>query len=304
MERAIDSLSDPTASISDSLRRLLVVARRIGALELAGWIKRELEGYGDGDEVPDYRDGAGLPIAIRFDGYGGASTTRRMSPHELPPELSAVFDKFKMTMPLAELEALAAGDGESDPQRQLPNIWLHRFRELADENRVPHMPMFTANHAAVVVPRTYLRGLLDRIKTVALDLALEIEDVSPAAGDAGGPTVESEPALKDAVATHMTMIFANNSTVSVASGSGAIAVQLQVGDLSGLLAAASAILDEDGIASFEDALREDGGEPAQATRNFLDRVKSGGVGLAGGLAVNGAYDALVSLLGQVFPGFS
>ena len=303
MERAIDSLSDPTVSISDSLRRLLVIARRIGAIELATWIKRELEGYGDEEDVPEYRDGAGLPIAIRFDGYGGASTTRRMSPHELPSELSAVFDKFKMTMPLAELEALAAGDGDSDPQRQLPNIWLHRYRELAEANRVPHMPMFTANHAAVVVPRTYLRGLLDRIKTVALDLALEIEDVSPSAGDAGGPTVESEPALREAVATHMTMIFATNSTVSIASGSGAIAIQLQTGDVPGLLAAARKILDEDGITAFENALREDGGEPAGATRSFLDRVKSGGVGLAGGLAVNGAYDSLMTMLGQVFPGF-
>lgn len=303
MERAIDSLSDPTVSISDALRRLLVIARRIDALELAAWIKRELEGYGDDDDVPEYRDGSGLPIAIRFDGYGGASTTRRMSPHELPPELSAVFDKFKMSMPLAELEALAAGDGESDPQRQLPNIWLHRYRELADENRVPHMPMFTANHAAVVVPRTYLRGLLDRIKTVALDLALEIEDVSPSAGNAGGPTVESEPALKEAVASHMTMIFANNSTVSIASGTGAVAVQLQIGDVPGLLTAARTILDEEGITALEDALREDGGEPAEATRSFLDRVKSGGVGLVGGLAVNGAYDGLVAMLGQVFPGF-
>lgn len=303
MERAIDALSDPAVSIADALRRLLVVARRIGATDLADWIKQELEGYGGRDETPDYRDGRSLPIAIRFDGYGGASTTRRMSLADLPTELSSVMDNFKLVMPLAELEALADDDGGTDPQTQLPNYWLQRFRDLADENRVPHMPMFTANHAAVVVPRTYLRGLLDRIKTVALDLALDMEDASPEAGDTGGPTVDTEPALREAVASHMTMIFANNSTVSVASGAGAVAVQLQAGDLDGLLTAARSILDERGVDELSTALRDDGGEPGDATRGFLDRVRSGSYSLAGGLAVNGAYDGLVALLGQVFPGF-
>lgn len=304
MERAIDALSDPGVSIADAMRRLLVVARRIGATDLAEWIKQELEGYSGREEIPEYRDGTSLSIAVRFDGYGGASTTRRMSRRELPTELSSVMDDFKLTMPLAELEALAEGGGDSDPQTQLPAYWLQRFRDLAEENRVPHMPMFVANHAAIEVPRTYLRGLLDRVKTVALDLALDIEDVSPDAGDSGGPTVDSEPALRDTVASHMTMIFANNSTVSVASGTGAVAVQLQVGDLDGLLSAARSILDEQGVDDLGSALRVDGGEPGDATRGFLDRVRSGSYGLAGGLAVNGAYDGLVALLSQVFPGFS
>jgi hypothetical protein len=114
MERAIEALSDPGVSTADALRRLMVVARRIGALDLAAWIKRELAGYAD-EDVPEYRDGSGLPVAIRFDGYGGASSTRRMYPQELPVELSSVMDKFTMSMPIAELEALATGDGDGEP---------------------------------------------------------------------------------------------------------------------------------------------------------------------------------------------
>jgi len=304
MDRAIEALSDPSVSTADALRRLLVVARRIGAVDLSAWIKRELEGYGADDPTPDYRDASGLPISIRFDGYGGASSTRLMSAQDLPVPLSSVLDTFTMSMPLAELEALAGRDGDTDPQRQLPNSWLHRYRQLAEENRVPHMPMYIANHAAVLVPRTYLQGLIDRIKTVALNLALDIEEVSPSAGDTGGPTVESEPALREAVAAHMTVILATNSMVSVASGAGAVAVQLSVGDIAGLLAAARKILDERGVSDLDTALREDGGEPASATRRFLDRVRAGGYALAGGMAVNAAYEALVALLGQVFPGFN
>lgn len=304
MERAIDALSDPEVSISDAMRRLLVVSRRIGATDLSKWIRQELEGYESRAGIPDYRGSRSLQIAVRFDGYGGGSTTRRMSRRDLPAELSGVLDDFQFVMPLAELEALANDAGENDPQTQLPAYWLHRFRELADENRVPHMTMAVANHAAIEVPRTYLRGMLDRIKTVALDLALDIEDISPNAGDAGGPTVDTEPAIREAVASHMTVIYANNSNVSVASGSGAAAVQIQVGDLGGLLSAARSLLDEDGVADLEKALHEDGDEPGENTRGFLDRVRSGSYGLAAGLTINGAYDGLVALLSQAFPGFS
>lgn len=301
MERAIDALSDPDVSIADAMRRLLVVARRIGAIDLSDWIRQELEGYKVLEGTPEYRDGRALPIAVRFDGYGGLSTTRRMSQRDLPAELSSVMDNFKLVMPLAELEALA-NDGDNNPQNQLPAYWLQRFRELAEEDRVPHLTRYVANHAAIEVPRTYLLGILDRIKTVALDLALDIEDVSPDAGDSGGPTVDTEPAIREAVASHMTVIYANNSSVSVASGAGAAAVQLQIGDLSGLLTAARSILDEAGVADLEAAILEDGDEPGASTRGFLHRVRSGGYALAGGLTVNGAYDGLVAMLGQVFPG--
>lgn len=303
MERAIDALSDPAVSIADALRRLLVVAHRIGAADLSGWIKQELEGYQRGSDTPDYRDGSSLPIAVRFDGYGGASSTRQLSAQELPPELGSVMVDFRLMMPLAEIAALADGSGDGDPQMQLPAFWLQRFRDFAGEDRVPHLPMFVANHAAIVVPRTYLLGLLDRIKTAALGLALDIESASTEAGDSAGPTVDTEPALREAVESHMTMIFASNSSVSVASGVGAVAVQLQVGDLQGLLGAARSILDERGVEDLGTALGEDGGEPGDATRSFLERVRSGSYALAGGLAVNGAYDGLMALLGQVFPGF-
>ena len=65
MERAIDALSDPGVSTADALRRLLVVARRIGAVDLATWIKRELDGYSDQEEVPEYRDGSALCVRLR-----------------------------------------------------------------------------------------------------------------------------------------------------------------------------------------------------------------------------------------------
>ncbi len=301
LERAVEALSDPSASTADALRGLLVVSRRISADDLSTWIKSELDGYRADQEVPAYRRGDSLPISIRFDGYGGSQVTRRLSQRELPDEL-VITNGVHLRQPVAELAALCAGDHEQEPQVQLPLLWLATFRRLADENRVPHMPMMVADHAAVLAPRTHLLGILDRVKSAALDLALDLEDASLEAGAAGGPTVDSVPALASAVTVNLNQIFANNSTVAV--GDNASVVNVQVGDIDGLFEAARSLLSEEGVKALADAIEEDGGEPGRETRSFLDRVRGGAFVLGSGIATNGAYEGLVHVLGSVFPGFS
>ena len=303
LERAIGSLSNPEISIADALRQLLVVARRIGADDVTTWLRSELEGYADDAALPDYRDGSSFPITVRFDGPMRSWETLQVSASELPAGLRSVLNYVSLRMPVAETEALATAEGKGSPRLPLPTHWVMLYREAVEQRTVPSLSMHVANEAYVSVPRTYLAGLLDRVKTAALGLALDIESVSTDAGLSGGPTVESEPALGQTVASHMTMIFAHNSSVSVASGAGATAVQLEVGDVPGLLREAHKLLAEDGVEALHAALNDDGDKPDDATRSFLDGVKSGAYGFVGGLTTNAAYDALTLLLHQVFPDF-
>lgn len=303
LERAIHSLSNPEISIADSLRQLLIVARRIGADDVATWLRSELEGYERDATVPNYRDGSSFPITVRFDGPMRSWETLQVSASELPTHLRSVLEEFSLAMPVAEMEALAIADGDGSPRLPLPMHWVMLYREAVEEQRVPSLSLHVANEAYISVPKTYLAGLLDRVKTVALGLALDVEGVSTEAGASGGPTVDSEPALGQTVDSHMTMIFAHNSSVSVASGAGSSAVQLQVGDVAGLLREAGNFLAGDGVDALRAALKDDGDEPAKATSGFLDRVKAGAYGLAGGVTTNAAYDGLAVLLRQAFPGF-
>jgi hypothetical protein len=105
--------------------------------------------------------------------------------------------------------------------------------------------MMILNDASLTLPRTHLRGILDRVKSVALDLALGLEDVSLDAGVAGGPTVTSEPELAKTVTVHLNQIFATNSSVAV--GDNASVVNVQVGDVDGLLEAARSLHSEEGV---------------------------------------------------------
>jgi len=50
---------DKTLGVSDLLRKSLVVARKLGLSDFQSWIERELNGYGEDDETPEYREVCG-----------------------------------------------------------------------------------------------------------------------------------------------------------------------------------------------------------------------------------------------------
>ncbi len=185
---------------------------------------------------------------------------------------------------------------------QLPMAWVEVYRGLVQQDLVPYMPMMVLNGASLTLPRTHLRGILDRVKSVALDLALGLEDVSLEAGAAGGPTVATEPGLQAAVTVHMQSIYATDSSVVI--GDNASLTHVKVGDMSGLLKAARSLLTDEGVEALAEALEGDGGEPATATRSVLDRVRGGAYVLAGGISGNAAYTGIVALISMTFPGVS
>lgn len=317
LETAIGSLSAPNVPLPAALRGLLVVSRRIGAEELTLWLRRELSGYytqGDAaaPDLPAYRNG-GWPIKLVFNGPLQSSSTSAITEGDLPERLRGFAAAVGLRQPIAELEALAAG--EDDPEIPLPAGWMALFGQAMKRGEVRHPIGYVLAHASVVMPRTYLRGVLDQIRTTALDLALGIEEVAPDAGEPDGPTIANDPRLDQEVHVHMTNIYAlggpvtvgDNATVStgndatIATGEGATAIRVAPGDVAGLLQAAREILDDEGAIALWDAIQADGGEPAAATKSFLDRVKAGSYLLASGITTNAAYAGLLELLQQTFP---
>ena len=331
LETAISSLSTPNISLPAALRGLLVVSRRIGSDELTRWLRYELTGYdkqdegadGNAPDLPSYRS-RGWPIRLGFDGPMQSLDSLTLAPGDLPAKLAEYSAAAGgLWQPIAELEALA--ESSDDPQLQLPPGWIALCREAIGRGEVPHPAMFILNRAAIVIPRTHLRGVLDQIRTTALDLALGIEEVAPEAGETGGPTIENDQLLSKEVHFHMMNIYSNggavtvgdNATVStgsdatistgadatIASGEGATAVRVEAGDLDGLLQAARAFIGEEGVVELSKAIEADGGTPAAATTSFLERVKSGAYVMASGITTNAAYAGLVELV-QAFAGMA
>ncbi|WP_030193842.1 AbiTii domain-containing protein [Terrabacter tumescens] len=303
--RAIDALSTPDIRATEALRSLLVVSRRIGNESLTRWVRSELDGYPAQGQVPEYRAASGLPITLTFHGPMGSEASINVTDLELPENLQ--LGDAKIRQPLAELEALAAS--QNDPGSEMPMSWVAMYRSAMGERKVPGYEFMTPNYARRLFPRTLLLGVVDRVKTSALDLALELELVDPEVGTPGGPTAQTHPQLGREVTIFLTHIYGAQATVTVgddatvATGEGAVAVRLETGDLDGLLEAARTYLAPSSLDGLQDALSEDGGQAGERTKSFLSKVRSGGIGLAAGMATNGAYDGLKALLEQVYPGF-
>lgn len=306
LEAAVHALSDPAVALPDALRRLLVVSRRIQADDLTNWLRGELNGFSGSEMVPDYRQGQHLPIRLHFDGPMHSSTALTVTAAELPSDLASVMDGIAFREPVAELQELASGS--DDPQLQLPMAWIEIYRKFATSRTVPSIEMFVLNGATIVTPQTHLKGVLDRIRSTALDLVLSLEHVSGMAGDTDGPTVASEPKLAEQITVHLTQLFADGSTITigdnstVASGNHSTAMSIAAGDIGALLKAAAALLQEDGVKGLAAALEADGGQPREATHGFLDRVRAGVYALAADVTTSAAYNALIALLHQAFPG--
>ena len=310
LEQTIDALSDPDVPLPAALRRLYVVARRIGSADLAATITAELDGYPLSSAVPEYRQLAGLRVTVRFDGFGGSADHLHVAADELPTHLAGALSGIELRQPVAELEALTSPEGENDPRLELPLAWTAAYRELAAQRKAPGFEMMVANAAYISMPRTHLRGLLDRLRGAALKLALDLEQVSTQAGTPDGPTIDDNPALETVSAQFVQITAAPGAVVnvgdgnSVAAGDGATSVALSAGDIGGLAREAAALLSTNGAQEFLAALAADGHQAGDSTRSFLARVKDGGYLLATGVGTNAAYDGLRELLKQVFPGFS
>lgn len=185
LARAIEGLSTPGVDLPDALRWLFVVSRRLRAEDLTTWLRAELDGYPDSRPAPPYRTAEGLPIELHFVGMMHSSDKIRVTGADLPEDIGAALRKQPMRQPVAELAALAAGDSEVGGD--LPPGWIHLYRQHIEESgSVPHISTMVLNHARILVPRTYLLGILDRVKSNALDLALDLEQVAADAGDTGG----------------------------------------------------------------------------------------------------------------------
>lgn len=301
---AIDSLSKPGVGLADALRGLYVVAARIGAKDLAKWLLGELNGYPDDAVVPSYRRVDDLPVRVRFDGCGGSVQFQSFQATELG-ELAATTKGLCLRQSVAEMTiAAAAGKTSGFP---LPIQWVMRYRELAQEQKVPTLSMHVANEALIEVQRPFLEGVLDQIKTTALGFALEVKQVSATAGEVGGPTVATNAKLQEVVSAGLTTIYnihmGDNGVVATGASSVAGQTILQLGDVDGLLREARKYLSEGGVEELRLAISEDGGLPAEFTRGFLARVRSGGEILASGVAGNAAYAGLLELLQAVIQGF-
>lgn len=145
--------------VSDLLRKALVVARKLGQSEFQKWIEKELNGYADGKDIPDYREVKG---EVR-----GWNPYRGWIPLIFEDsKMGQQFSRRRSGQPIAELEHLLEGDKDSSLHMPFP---LETQRELSKG-------FGFETQVSLITPQSSIVGIVDAARTIVLNWSLGLEE--------------------------------------------------------------------------------------------------------------------------------
>lgn len=286
LEGIIDASTDSSVATADLLRKVQIVASRLGATDIVDWVKRELNGYPDDAELPPYR--------VMSTGVMGIfSGPMRSTIHHQLTVVPKGFEDWwivRLRQPLAELQGFSSGSDE-DPTRDWPAAAVHAYEETGAFHIEFH-GLFSARN---VIPRQSLIGLIDVVRSRVLEFALELQAKNPEAGNLGGPTVQTDPALASTVLHITNNIYGDGAQVASGETVNHQGVSIN-GDANAFREFAARIIQDDAVAEeFVEAVAEEKDLEAPRVRAILDRVRAGGVRLAEATSGSVAATALLEL---------
>lgn len=295
LDEVIEQASDGDAAAM--LRKLMIVAHRLGADALLAWVKAELNGYDPTSSVPDYRGPFVVTVKAHITGPFGAQAPSTLTRAGTPDYFGRLFE-VSFAEPLAVLEGYAASDNGIvypwDPLAiGLYNGWIQ-------EGRVPFIEGWGVFSAQRSVSQGTFQGIVDVVRTRALELALDLQAEYPDAGEKDGPTVDN-PDVRAAVTTIVNNIY--GPVTGLAQGHNVTQkVRVNAGDLGGALDSARRFLDDQGLEQLRAVLVHDGDNEEKRSRvgKFVDAVKSGSVTLAAGVTTDLAAAGLLEVATQFF----
>lgn len=295
LDDVIQQASDGDASAM--LRKLMIVSHRLGATDLLAWVKGELNGYEDRDSLPSYRGPLPVVVQATIVGPGGGKGTNTLTQHGVPEGYDDLFRAWFLD-PLATLEGFARSDhGLSIPWDPIAVAVYNRWIE---DGEVPFVEYWGVYAAHKYISQSSVMGVVDIVRTKALELALELQSEYPDAGEKGGPTV-ADPAVRETL-THITNNIYGNITGLAQGGTVQQNVVVEAGDIACALEVARSFLARSSLNDFAKLLTDDGDEEAKRTRleRFVSAVRAGSINLAGGVAAGVAADGLMALGSQFF----
>ena len=281
---------DHSVPVSTLLRRMKLVAVKLGLGAVEDWVEQELSGYKG--KVPEYRIISGSPMMLNpvrgWIPIGGAVEMLSRRPSG---------------QPIAELESLVEGaDGDASFMIPYPDKVSARLNEM---NGIRGWT------CALQVGRNQIAGILDRVRTAVLDWALELEKAGIMGGDISFDNEEKKKAQAAAVNIHIGSIgsFAGNLGVGNVSGN----AEIRGADLGPILDQLKPALEQLAAAGANDsnlrarigALEVEIAKPRpdqSAVRGLVTDLRNALAGAAGNLIASGAISALNLLLGTGVPG--
>lgn len=300
LSSVIEAATSDDVAVSTLLRRVKVVATRLGTSELDEWVNSELGGYTDVADLPPYRGPFGAEVVGHFVGPFSSEVqlpipSRVLLPH-LPEYAQEIF-KVRFQQPIAELEELA------DLKKQLQSPWPADLVALINgkisTGALTLIEMHNLATAHRVISAQQLRGVVDAVKTRVLGLALDLEKLNPEAGEPGSGGTDSA-AVTTVVFNH---IYGEGNNIAIASRDVAQHTErVREGDLESLIAALKQLGTEDAdIQTLQQAITDDAAEstepgPGPRVRDYIGTALLRTGGAAGKVGIGAAGGTLAAVI--------
>ncbi|MCM3522217.1 MULTISPECIES: hypothetical protein [unclassified Curtobacterium] len=289
LDEIIDGATNDSVSTSNLLRKVQVAAARLGAQEVVTWVRNELNGYPAVDDLPTYRAARDMIVQGVFTGPMRSSLTHDLPRPHVDAETWKPWFQSAFVQPVAELEAFADADGDSS--FEWPTAIVRRY-ESTGTFRFEYHSLYSVHQ---VLTTQMLRGLVDSIRTAALDFAIELQLANPDAGSVGGPTIETDPKVASVV-YNVTNNVTGHGTNIAAGSSMTQTSTVNAGDRDGLREELTKVgLDEASAEEFANALDTDRSVEGPQVKSFLGRVKSGAVKVSTDVGVKVVTGQLAAL---------
>lgn len=240
------------APVSQLLRKCKILAARLKSAEFSAWIDRELNGYGENDDLPKYRVLKGLESHGHFVGaYRSELRNGRIPSHVLPEPLNEQITELHLTDPIASYEDLLL-KAKDDLHVDWPTDLVAAVGRRIYED-------MSCMAAWRIVPRSALASLVDVVRNRVLGLVLELEEANPNAGEASSSETPVAPSVvHQAFHTH---IYGSVGNIATASSNVVQTAEVNIvarGDIAGLRTELLRLgLPAEDIAELETALAED-----------------------------------------------
>lgn len=296
-----EHMLDESEPLAGLLRKCLLLGAETGSDALRQWSRRELNGYGGDDEVPEYRELSGV---ISMDSISGNTWAKGqiITRYQLPQEAwEYVPDKFALKQPIEELERLALQKSLSFTSPGLAYAQTIWNKQLG--------PFQSIMGLSYVMSGSVIAGVLGQIRTHLVDLIADLTADTPLSELPRKDQVDAAVGqyLSQPHAVYNTTINEASGPVAVGTGAEATTEGISVADAIRLLdnlraeaAEISGVHQEEMLAAIAD-LREALGRERPETGEVVKKVGmlrkiAGKVGVASiSAATGGLAQALTEL---------
>ncbi|WP_285117040.1 hypothetical protein [Leifsonia sp. fls2-241-R2A-40a] len=295
LDGIIAGATDDSVSTSNLLRKVQVVAHYLKAEDVTAWVKHELSGYTDAESLPKYRAHLITPVMGTWAGMMGSSAKQLLSSFGIPKEAEEVLFYTNLFQPVAELEDLA--QLPEDPSHSWDPWQVKQYSEWNAEGKGVWMVGMNLINAHRVVTRASLRGVVDTVRTTALELALSLQTTDANAGTLNGPTVADAP-IASTISTFTMHVWGDGANVAIGDHARQTS-EVMVNDVEALLAAARQIgLDDEALSELRAAAEAPETERPGKLKAYLSRVGSGAFALGTAISTEVAASQIDQLIQQ------